>query len=168
MTFNYRLALKEDLQEVNDMFKAAIELMETQDIHQWDEIYPNKDIIYDDILKNQLYLCFLNDKLVSAFVLNKECDKEYDYADWKYTSCEYVIIHRLCVNPEMQNKSLGKKTVRLIEEIAFKNGFGAIRLDCFTENPFAFRLYQKLGYTVTGYANFRKGKFYLMEKSIKS
>ncbi len=167
MKFTQRLALKEDLQEISNMFKAAIKLMESQGIHQWDEIYPNEAILYDDILKKQLYLCFLDNNLASAFVLNNEFDKEYDSADWKYTNCKYIIVHRLCVNPEIQNKGFGNKTVRLIENIALKNGFEAIRLDCFTGNPFAFKLYQKLGYAVKGYANFRKGKFYLMEKSIK-
>lgn len=44
-------------------------------------------------------------------------------------------------------------------------GYGIInRLDAFTENPFALKLYDNLGYSRVGYADWRKGRFYLMEK----
>lgn len=40
----------------------------------------------------------------------------------------------------------------------------AIRLDVFSQNPFALKLYEKCGYAKTGTVNWRKGIFYLMEK----
>lgn len=43
----------------------------------------------------------------------------------------------------------------------------AIRLDVFSENPYALKLYQNMGFIKTGHADWRKGRFYLMEKYIK-
>jgi predicted GNAT family acetyltransferase len=39
-------------------------------------------------------------------------------------------------------------------------------LDAFSLNPFALRLYEKIGYVRVGEANWRKGLFYLYEKKI--
>lgn len=54
--------------------------------------------------------------------------------------------------------------MQYIEKEVSSMGFQAIRLDAFTENPFALKLYDNLGYSRVGYADWRKGRFYLMEK----
>ena len=40
--------------------------------------------------------------------------------------------------------------------------------DVFTENPYAQKLYRKSGYQVRGYADWRKGRFDLMEKKLET
>lgn len=166
MNLSFRIAEQKDLSKIFSMFKRSIMLMESQGIYQWDEIYPNEDILFEDISKKQLYICYMDNKFVSAFVLNKEYDKEYDSGDWKYTDGEYIIVHRLCVDSKLQNCGIGYASMSVAERIAKSMGAESLRLDCFSENPFALRLYRNLGYEVTGCANWRKGKFYLMEKSI--
>ena len=39
-------------------------------------------------------------------------------------------------------------------------------MDVFSENPFALKLYKRNGYQVRGCADWRKGRFFLMEKSL--
>ncbi|MDP4147194.1 MAG: GNAT family N-acetyltransferase, partial [Bacillota bacterium] len=41
-------------------------------------------------------------------------------------------------------------------------------LDVFSLNPFALKMYYKQGYIKVGEVNWRKGKFYLMEKKLVS
>lgn len=50
---------------------------------------------------------------------------------------------------------------------ASESDIESIRLDVFTQNPFALRLYEKTGYRKTGTADWRKGKFILMEKVLR-
>jgi len=54
-----------------------------------------------------------------------------------------------------------------IENLCKSQEYNSIRLDCFTENPYSLRLYNKAGYSVTGYAEWRKGRFELREKALK-
>ena len=54
----------------------------------------------------------------------------------------------------------------LIQHALNEMGYQSVRLDTFTENPFAQRLYLHNGYESRGYANWRKGKFDLMEKKL--
>lgn len=46
------------------------------------------------------------------------------------------------------------------------NDLEAIRLDVFSRNPYSQRLYARAGYVQTGIADWRMGRFYLMEKYI--
>ena len=100
------------------------------------------------------------------YVINKECDEEYSDGNWKYPDSSYSVIHRLCVNPKYQNQGIGKLTLQHIERQVKKQGSETIRLDVFSLNPYALKMYKKLGYSKTGEVHWRKGKFYLMEKKI--
>lgn len=68
------------------------------------------------------------------------------------------------MKPLIQNKGIGTKTIKYIETKLRSDGAAAIRLDAFTENQAALSMYGKLGYNTVGYADWRKGRFHLMEK----
>lgn len=54
--------------------------------------------------------------------------------------------------------------MHFIETSVKEKGIEAVRLDVFSQNPYALRLYQKCGYQEVGTVQWRKGIFYLMEK----
>ncbi|HAK41980.1 MAG TPA: GNAT family N-acetyltransferase, partial [Clostridium sp.] len=118
-----------------------------------------KYILMQDILKNQMFLGEIDSKIASIFVLNQEYDEEYNNMNWQYKDMSFFIIHRLCVNPKFQNQRIGTKTMLLIEELLRSEGIETIRLDAFSLNPFALKMYEKLGYTKVGEVNWRKGLF---------
>ena len=140
--------------------------MELHGIHQWDEIYPDKPTIADDIARNQMYIGKIDNIIAVCFVLSEEYDEEYKNGCWQHPDSRFCVIHRLCVNPEFQNKGIASETMKYIENLCKSEGYDSIRLDCFTENPYSRRLYDKTGYSVVGYANWRKGRFELREKKI--
>ncbi|MBO4458676.1 MAG: GNAT family N-acetyltransferase [Butyrivibrio sp.] len=92
------------------------------------------------------------------------CTDLYENAKWEGDGNSAYILHRFCVSPSIQNRGIGKKVLSHIEEQVKEMGYKSIRLDVFTENPFAQRLYRHDGFEPRGYANWRKGKFDLMEK----
>ena len=83
-----------------------------------------------------------------------------------FSGTNFILIHRICVNPKFQNKGIATQTLKYIETYCKTNGYGTIRIDCFTDNPYSLKLYDKAGYLVVGYANWRKGKFELREKRL--
>lgn len=159
-------AKMKDLERVVELFQNAIDHMNKNDIPQWDEIYPDENILREDISKNQLYLGKIGEDIVSAFVINEEYDEEYKNGQWRYPESSYQVIHRLCVNVNYQNQGIGKRTLYLIEDILKEKAVETIRLDAFSKNPSALKLYEGLGYIRVGEVNFRKGLFYLYEKKI--
>ena len=163
----YSKANINQLDKIFDMYSAAIENMEKQGIHQWDEIYPDREILRQDILLNQMYIGEIDNKIAVCFVLNEECDEEYNNASWICPDARFCIIHRLCVNPIFQKQGIAGQTMEYIEKLCKNKGYDSIRLDCFTQNPYSQKLYDKAGYSITGYANWRKGRFELREKVLK-
>ena len=160
------LAQKEDLDIVMSIFTDATNEMNNKGIHQWDSIYPNRNTLEEDIKKKQLYIGISGETVVSAYVLNQEYDEQYANGAWKYPNSTYYVLHRICVNPLFQNKKIGTLTMLHIEDEVKKMGVDTIRLDAFTLNPYALKLYEKLGYSKVGLTHWRKGTFYLMEKKI--
>ena len=163
----YSKATKEQIKEVFSVFSAAINNMENQEIHQWDEICPDLPTITEDIAKNQMYIGMIDGKIAVCFVLSEECDEEYKNGKWQWPDSKFCVIHRLCVNPKFQNQGIATQTMEYIEKLCKEAGYDSIRLDCFTENPYSRKLYDKAGYSVVGYADWRKGRFELREKLIK-
>lgn len=160
----YRLAEESDIDDICKLIKAAICNMEKQDIFQWDDVYPEKEDFLADIQNQQLYVGVLDDDIAVVYTVNEECEKEYQNGRWKCPDCKFRIIHRLCVDPIYQNRGIAKNTLSHIEKELHKQNVSAIRLDVFSENPFALSLYLNAGYERVGFADWRKGRFYLMEK----
>jgi len=162
----YRLGKREDIDEICCIVRKAIEHMEEQGIHQWDEVYPAREDFLNDIDNDSLYVAVEDDKIIAFYVINQECDEEYHLCKWENPDESACIIHRLCVLPDYQNKGIGSGLLSHIEEQARSIGYKSIRLDVFSENPYALRLYEKKGYVKRGYADWRKGRFFLMEKKL--
>ncbi|MDF2675880.1 MAG: sortase-like acyltransferase [Bacillota bacterium] len=159
-----RKAELEDLNIIIEIYKNAIKYLNENKIYQWDEIYPNKAILEEDILKKEMYIGIVNNAIVSVVVINSEYDEHYDNFNWECDN--FAVIHRLCVNPVNQNQKIGKNTMILIEELLKEKGIKSIRLDAFSLNPYSLRMYDNLGYKKVGETNWRKGLFYLFEKRI--
>lgn len=164
MILKYRKATPNDIEEIYSIVHNVIDNMERENIFQWDELYPTKEDFQKDVGKGQLYVGVVNGQIAVVYTLNQECDEEYENGRWKYKDKPFYIIHRLCVNPIFQNKGIAKSTLLYIEKQLTEKGICVIRLDVFSKNPFALKLYKSLDYSEVGYADWRKGKFLLMEK----
>lgn len=167
MRIEYKIACLDDLKEICMLVNNAINTMIMQNILQWDNLYPNEEVLREDIIKQQLYVGIVDNHIAVIYVLNQDCDEAYKNGKWKYEYKPYYVVHRLCVNPLFQNKGIAQLTMQHIEKELLLLGITSIRLDAFTKNPYALKLYDKLGYSKVGYANWRKGKFYLMEKYLE-
>lgn len=163
-----RKAKIEEVKIIMGLIRAAVSDLRDKNINQWDEIYPNEEVIKQDIYKENMYVLFEENKIMGIIVLNENQDKEYLDLKWRYSKGKPLVIHRLCVHPAAQGKGVAKALMSFSENYASSNNYAFIRLDAFTENPIACRLYEKLGFEKAGIVNFRKGKFYCFEKSLKS
>ena len=162
----YKLGTMQDLDEICSLIKDAIAEMEKNGIYQWDDIYPTRSDFEEDIKKNNLYVVLDEDKLVAIYVISGECDEEYKNGKWQFDDQAAYILHRFCVSPKMQNRGLGKIVLNHVEQQIKDMGYQSVRLDTFTQNPFAQKLYRNNGYESRGYADWRKGRFDLMEKGL--
>lgn len=164
LNIDFRQGKMEDLTEIVELVKAAIVHMESCDIRQWDEIYPTAEDFVSDISEGQLFVGTVNGNIVVTYTLSSLSDEAYSNGTWRMPEKSYIVLHRLCVHPNVQNLGIAQRTMRHIEQQVIRLGIDAIRLDVYSQNPFAMKLYQRCGYAEVGTAIWRKGMFYLMEK----
>ncbi len=162
----FRKATREDLAEIMRLFAAATRRMDELGIPQWDERYPTQDDLSGDLARDELYVGLLDGAIACSFTLSPRCDPEYADGNWQYPKLRFSVIHRLCVHPDFQNRGVAKQAICFLEDTLLADGIQAIRLDAFSRNPYALRLYERLGYHKTGEVIFRKGLFYLYEKKL--
>ncbi|MCM1046563.1 MAG: GNAT family N-acetyltransferase [Candidatus Gastranaerophilales bacterium] len=165
---NYRLATLDDIDPICFLVSEVIEQMEHKGIYQWDSLYPAREDFYKDVNQKTLYVVEDEHKLVAIYVINQECENEYHKCEWYNPDETACIIHRLCVAPCFQNKGIGKRILKHIEEQIAARSYTSARLDVYTENPYALKLYKNSGYEERGFADWRKGRFILMEKTLCS
>ncbi|MCR4691313.1 MAG: GNAT family N-acetyltransferase [Lachnospiraceae bacterium] len=166
MKIDYRLGTEQDIDAVCTLIRQAVEEMRKQGIEQWDDIYPAREDFEEDIAKQTLYLAYAEDALAALYVISGECDEQYGNGQWKYDDETAYVLHRFCVSPHFQHQGIGKSVLLHVEQQIREMGYQSVRLDTFTENPFAQRLYRHNGYEARGLAHWRKGTFDLMEKRL--
>ena len=162
----FRPATPDDLDALVALYAAAAQDMRDHGIDQWDEYYPDREILSEDVESGDMTLGLLDGEPVCAYVVNREYDPEYELGAWDHTEGDFCVLHRLCVNPAMQGRGLARQAMARMEKNALEQGFDSVRLDVFSQNLHAQRLYEGLGYRRTGEVRFRKGSFYLMEKAL--
>lgn len=161
-----KLVTMDSINNVLNIYKSAIAHMEAQNIFQWDDIYPDKDVITDDIESNSMFGYFMDGDLCAVQVLNNLQSTDYSKIDWNYKDSNPLVLHRLCVAPKHQNKGIAKELMLFMEEFALNNNYKTIRFDAFVQNPVSVNLYTRLGYIKSGTVKFRKGDFYCFEKNL--
>lgn len=163
-TLAYEKAQPEQLEEITALYETVKEDLIKQGIDQWDEAYPARGDIIEDIRNKEMYIVRLGNTLAAAYTINRTQDNAYKFGSFKDKKGEYLVLHRLCVLPALQHMGLAGRVMEHIEAEAKKAGASSVRLDVFTKNPRAMALYERMGYAYAGDAYWRKGKFHLLEK----
>lgn len=156
----------EELHAIVALVKKAIADMENSEIHQWDDVYPDRTVLEDDLRQDSLYVLAEDTRIKGIIVLNEVQAEEYAALRWQDTHGNPMVIHRLCVSPLYKRQGIATKLLRFAETAGTKQGYSSIRLDAFTQNPGACRLYEHNGYEKRGIIRLRMGDFWCFEKEL--
>jgi GNAT superfamily N-acetyltransferase len=159
-------AVTADTYPIMSLIRLAVAKMQRQGIFQWDEHYPNQEIIAEDIAADSLYKIQTGSDIAGIIVLNEQQSPEYASLTWRDGTGRPLCVHRVCIHPSYQRRGLARRLMLFVESYARKNNYSSIRLDTFSKNPFALRLYDSLEYQLAGILSFRTGDFYCYEKLI--
>jgi ribosomal protein S18 acetylase RimI-like enzyme len=161
-----RQAKKNELDAIMQVYASCVQGMISQGIDQWDDTYPNKEIIKKDIALKNYYVGIVEDKIVAGVSINNKQDLAYLSNDWQDKTNNFMVIHRLCLAPHTWNKGLGKQMMAFAQELARKQGCTSIRLDTYINNPKAIAFYKRIGYSQRGHIKLKPNKdiYYCFEK----
>jgi ribosomal protein S18 acetylase RimI-like enzyme len=136
------------------MYEAAKAIGKLKGNSDWDEYYPNMDIIIDDINNENLYVYEENGQLRASITMIPEDPTDIAPLEWGMPNGCFLT--RLCVSPDEQNKGLGEFMMREITEYSKSIGIKATHHLASITNPAANRLYEKMKYD-------NRGKVYCYE-----
>ncbi len=147
-----RQATEEDLPALLDILNGAIELLRRRGIDQWQDGYPNEDVLRADIGRGEL-LAVLHGEEIAGF-LNFSTREEPGYAaisDGKWTpGLPYCVLHRGAVAAKYRGTGLADRMLALAEQRARELGLKAVRTDTHRKNKAMLRLLRENGYRYRG------------------
>ena len=139
-----------------EMIQQAILRRKADGSKQWQDGYPNLDIIKNDIEKEQGFVLMEDDKIVGycAILINDEPEYANLKGEW-LSNKDFVVFHRVAIDEEHLGKGLAKTMMILIEEFALANNIHSVKADTNFDNIAMLSIFEKLGYSYCGEVYFR-------------
>ena len=148
-----------EIEEILELTHACGQHMRDHGIDQWDESYPNQEVILQDLKTQTLFTYRENNEILGIIVLNEQQDEEYSQINWSTSKTDRnIVVHRLAVKPSEQKRGIARRLMDFAEKWSRDNLYDAIRLDTFSQNLRNQRFYLKRGYTDLGsvYLKYKK------------
>lgn len=148
----FRKSVESDINNIMNIIKQTQEYFKEHGIDQWQDNYPNYEIIMNDILKQDGYVLLIDDKVVATVAVSFTGEKTYKsiYDGRWITANDYGVIHRLAVDSGYKGKGLASKIFKYIEDISLKRDIYSIRIDTHEDNIPMQKAIRKNGFQYCG------------------
>lgn len=156
MRFHFRQATQDDAEAIWQILFQAIQRRKTDGSSQWQDGYPNPDVVKRDIEQHVAYVLTHDDTVVaySAMFINDE--PAYAAIEGKWLSeGDFVVVHRIAVAQEYIGQGLAKQILFCIEELARNKEIYSIKCDTNFDNIAMMKTFDSLGYRYCGEVYFR-------------
>jgi GNAT superfamily N-acetyltransferase len=167
MNYIFRKAAQADKAPIWKILQQAILRRKNDGSNQWQDGYPNEDVVQRDIERGIGYVLTNNDAVIgyAAIILSDEPAYEKIVGTW-LTKGDFYVVHRIAISDDFIGQGLGRKILEFIEELAKKNHVPSIKVDTNFDNAAMLRTFEKLGYTYCGEVTFRDSPRKAFEKVI--
>ncbi len=166
---NFRRAHDGDLDSIMAIVAQCQALMKRRGIDQWQNGYPSREVIENDIDHERGYL-LEDDGLVAGYcVVVYTGEAAYDDlrgGEW-LQEAPYVTIHRVAVSDAWRGCGVGQTLFSHMERQALAAGFAAVRTDTHEDNRVMLSLIQRLGYGYCGDVYYNGDKRVAYEKVLQ-
>lgn len=141
----FRKAVEEDINIIMNIIKQAQAYFREKEINQWQNNYPNEEIITNDIKNKNSYVLLENDNIIGTVAVTFDGEKNYEciYGGKWISNHEYAVIHRIAVDTKYKGLGLASIIIKNIEEICLNRGIHSIKVDTHQENVSMQKLLQK-------------------------
>lgn len=156
MNHLFRKATPTDAPQIWTILQNAILRRKADGSNQWQDGYPNPEIIQQDIEKGIGYVLTDRETIVgySAVLINHEPEYDNLQGEW-LTHGDFVVFHRVAIAEGYTGQNLSKKMIDFIEEFALKNNIHSLKADTNHDNFAMMKIFEKAGFVFCGIVHFR-------------
>ncbi|HWK99002.1 MAG TPA: GNAT family N-acetyltransferase [Parapedobacter sp.] len=154
--YTFRKAQRNELPQIWGIIQHAIARRKDEGSDQWQDGYPNPEVLRDDIDKGVGFVLVEGETVAGycAVLINDE--PAYATIDGKWlTHGDFVVFHRVAVVKDHLGKGLARKMMEHIEAFAVHNNIRSIKADTNYDNPAMLRTFESMGYVYCGEVYFR-------------
>jgi GNAT superfamily N-acetyltransferase len=156
MNYHFRKAEISEASQIWAILQQAILRRKEDGSNQWQDGYPNPDVVEKDIEKGEGYVLVEGKTIIGycAILINDE--PEYEKIEGKWLSNDdFVVFHRVAISEKYLGKGLAKMMIEYIEDFALKNNIFSVKADTNYDNIAMLKIFEKSGYSLCGVVYFR-------------
>ena len=149
---HFRPGLAADVDDIMALVAEAQAWFASQGIDQWQDGYPTREIIEQDIALKRNYVVEYNGVIVAALSVAFDGEPTYStiYRGEWLRQAPYAVVHRIMVADAMKRKGVAREILAFVEELCAERGVSDIRIDTHRDNRPMRNMLKKLGYSHCG------------------
>jgi GNAT superfamily N-acetyltransferase len=165
MNYSFRKATASEIPAIWEILKQAIARRKKDGSDQWQDGYPNPEVVRKDIEADHGFVLTERDTIIgyTAILINDEPEYAKIKGEW-LSNTDFVVFHRVALSEGYLGKGLAKKMLEYIEEFALNNNIFSVKADTNFDNIAMLKIFEKSGYKYCGKVYFRGGERKAFEK----
>jgi GNAT superfamily N-acetyltransferase len=167
MTHHFRKATPSDTPEIWMILQQAILRRKKDGSRQWQDGYPNEEVVQQDIEKDVGYVLTVADHIAgyAAILINDEPAYAELKGNW-LTNSDFVVVHRLAMSDQYVGQGLAQQMLLYTEDLALEHNIFSVKADTNFDNAAMLKIFERLGYQYCGEVTFRGGVRKAFEKTL--
>ena len=148
----FQKATDEQFGQVMIIIRHAQAYLKEAGLDQWQNGYPNEDVILQDIQRGNSYVLQKQGQVLGTAVLEFDGDPNYEniYGGQWLSDEPYGAIHRIAVEKNHKGSNLASIMIREMEELCRERNVRSLRVDTHRDNQSMKRMLQKNGFHYCG------------------
>ena len=144
-----------DIDSLMPIFNEARATIAALGIDQWQNGYPNREVILSDIDKEQSYCVLSDGEIIGTFALIEDGETTYDNifdGKWLTGNCKehYFAIHRVAISVKSRGMGVSTAIIDYCTDAARKANKASLRIDTHRGNIVMRKMLEKHGFTHCG------------------
>ena len=148
----FRKANSNDVDRIMEIIKQAQDYLKVKEIDQWQNNYPNNDVIKNDIDRGDGYVLLIDNEIAATVAVSFRGEKTYERIyDGKWiTEKEYCVIHRIAVDNKYKGKKLSGIIIAEIKKLCLEKNIKSIKVDTHDKNESMKKMLANNGFIYCG------------------